>query len=457
MMSSSEIMIATAVVLIIVAVALIVSGGSSGSNTGGNKTSSRQYSVWPTSYAQLNGFNVNDPSPLLCQNDSSCTATSPTSVTCPNSLISTGCQTTLPVAQAICDATSACSGVIFHVADATPFATPVTSSAAASVDPYPGGYGTPAVYLTPGTPPYGALTISPTSNYYGPFSSLPGFDTSVTLNESLGLVGFSGATGVLIPPSQDPFYSASANLAYGYPKAVTWIGDLPTPTTPPITPYNGYIFTPAAPLKTAVQPFVGWSASGNQYVVDNSTQQSLSAWQGVVSNDTNPITCPNQTLVPGGCATDLATAGMICDSTSGCVGLIYNISDPVYPTATPVNTTPVAAGAGASAANGGGSVFMTPAGNETSGSAYYIVEAEPNTVWGVTNVNSAVIQSLTDCNSDNATTANSCGGILVPTYNSAYQVSHATNLLIGNKYDTLTTVSPSTSYTNAISLTYTIA
>lgn len=465
MSSGTAVAIALTLVLVVVIIAMTTGNGSGSTSTsgggGGNQPSGRQYTVWPSSLGNVNGFTNSDPSPILCPNDSSCTATSPTSVTCPNSLQTTSCQTTLPVAQAVCDATLACSGVIFHVADETPFASPVTLSAVASADAYNGGYGTPAIYLTPGTPPYGALTVLPTSIYYGPISSLPGFETHNTLNEALGVVVFNNLSGVLVPPAQDPFYAAG-NIYNGYPMAVTWSGDLPTPTTPPITPYNSYLITPAAPIKTPVQPFAGWAAGGNQYVVDNSTQQSLSSWLGVVSNDTSPITCPNQTLVPGTCATDLATAGIICDGTPGCVGLIYNISDPVYPTATPVNTTPIAAPAGASAANGSGSVFMTLAGNETSGSTYYSVEAEPNTVWGVTNVDAAVIKSLTDCNADNASTANSCGGVLVPTYNSAYQVSHVqasnnSNLLVGNKYDTLTTVSPSTSYTNAISLTYATA
>ena len=224
-------------------------------------------------------------------------------------------------------------------------------------------------------------------------------------------------------------------------------------TLTPMTP-----ITPLAPIP----PFTGWATGGNQYVIDYGTQHNLSGWQGVMSNDANPIACPNQTLLQGVCATDLATAGFVCDNTPGCIGLIYNISDLVYPTATPVNTTPVEVPSGTSTGNGFGSVFLTPLANETSGDIYASVEAQPNTVWGVTPVGPAGVGSsigaIVGCYNHNQQTAGSCGGVLIPTYDSFYQKNSSQGGMIsGIQYDSLGTFAPSPQFTNAISLTYTTA
>ena len=461
-MTNTSIVIALTVVLIVVTVAAltIFNGGGSSGGDGGTQPTARQYSVWPSSYIHSNGFITIDPSPILCPNDSSCTSTSATSVTCPNSSTPLGCQTTLPVAQAICDATPACNGIIFHVADSTQFATPVISPPADLVDKYDGGYGSPAVYLSPGDPPYGALVVNPTANYYGPYPSLPNFAAQNNINIALSQVAVNNLSGVLVPPAQDPFYIGTGNIYDGYLMPIIWSGNLPPPTTPPITPYGGYIFTLAAPVAQPIPPFTGWAAGGNQYVIDYATQYNLSKWQGVTSNDTVPITCPDQTLVPGGCATDLATAGSICDNTPGCVGLIYNISDPVFPTATPVGTTPVAISSGALTGPEARSVFMTPVANETSGDIYFSVDAEPNTVQGAgINLTNPLVYNLQTCYNNNETNANSCGGVLLPSYNSEFQFMQPQTLptLMSILYDSLTTSSPAPAYptyTNAISLTY---
>ena len=237
-------------------------------------------------------------------------------------------------------------------------------------------------------------------------------------------------------------------------------GHRPTPYSPLSPPTHITPYSPLAPSTIPIPPFAGWATGGNQYVIDYGTQYSLSKWQGVVSNDANPITCPGQTLVPGVCATDLATAGSVCDNTPGCIGLIYNISDPVYPTVTPVNTTPVPAASGASGANGAGSVFLTPLANETSGDVYLSIGAQPNTVWG-NNLNErhGAIGGMQTCYSDNTANPNSCGGVLFPSFDSTYQQINMP--LVGavavNLYDSLATVSPSPQFTNAISLTYTTA
>jgi hypothetical protein len=239
-------------------------------------------------------------------------------------------------------------------------------------------------------------------------------------------------------------------------------GHKPTPYSPLAPPTHITPYSPLAPSSLPIPPFAGWATGGNQYVIDYGTQYSLSNWQGVVPNDANPIACPNQTLVPGVCATDLATAGSVCDNTPGCIGLVYNISDPVYPTVTPVNTTPVQVPSGSSTGNGYGSVFLTPLANETSGDVYASVEAQPNTVWSVTPADPARVGSsagaIIGCYTNNQQTAGSCGGVLIPTYDSLYQQkSLQGGMIAGIQYDSLATYAPSTQFTNAISLTYTTA
>ena len=214
----------------------------------------------------------------------------------------------------------------------------------------------------------------------------------------------------------------------------------------------------AHPTQKPIPPFTGWVDNGNSYVIDYSIQNQLSGWQGVVSNDTAPITCPSQTLVPGKCAADLATAGSVCDNTPGCIGLIYNISDPSYPTATPVNSTPVQVPAGASPADGYRSVFMTPVAGERSGDMYASVEPLKNDVWSLAPMHSdSIITVLADCYDDNQTSAGSCGGVLMPAYDSPFAQNHLNyGMSTGYEYNTLVPVNPITSFTNAIALTYNI-
>jgi hypothetical protein len=216
------------------------------------------------------------------------------------------------------------------------------------------------------------------------------------------------------------------------------------------------------PAQKPIPPFTGWAANGNQYVIDGMTQINMSQFNGVAPNDKNPIACPEQTLVAGKCATDLAAAGSICDSTPGCIGLVYNISDPIYPTATPVNSWPVPVYYGAAPADGFGSVFMAPLARETSGRVYFSVDTEPNTVWSANTISKNSLPvgahqgALSNCFASNYETPNTCGGVLVPSYDSTYQQTRSNHdgLLIGIQYDTLATYAPSLQYTNAISLTY---
>ena len=125
-----------------------------------------------------------------------------------------------------------------------------------------------------------------------------------------------------------------------------------TPLTPP-TP----LLTPLTP--TIVKAFTGWAQGGNPYYMDYANPANQK-WNGMISSDTVPIQCESSRSATQ-CETDLATAGQICDSTSGCIGIIYNIADPTLPTAVPVNSTPTPLTTTfSSTADGGGAIFLTP-------------------------------------------------------------------------------------------------
>jgi hypothetical protein len=209
-----------------------------------------------------------------------------------------------------------------------------------------------------------------------------------------------------------------------------------------------------------VAPFKGWATGGNQYYIDygNPINQP---WLGMISSDTTPIQCTGS-LSDTQCETDLATAGQICDSTNGCIGIIYNITDPTSPTATPVNTPPITLTQISPAANGGGAVFLT---SSVPTNPYLAFTSVPNTTWATNAISSDIVSGngvgiLVDCYIQNVNNIGPCGGILIPDYASTYQQTNLQNALpliglVGVDYDTLnTSAAPDTTFTTAIALTY---
>jgi hypothetical protein len=213
-----------------------------------------------------------------------------------------------------------------------------------------------------------------------------------------------------------------------------------------------------------IAPFMGWAKGGNQYYIDYANPVNQS-WTGMTSSDTTPIQCTGS-LSDTQCETDLATAGQVCDNTDGCIGIIYNITDPTSPTATPVNTTPTTLSGVHTAAEGGGAVFLTPS---VPTNAYLSLTGVPNTTWTTNNIATLLVngigiskgQSIVECYLMNQKSKGSCGGVLIPDYTSTYQQTHLNNGypplvgMAGALYDTLnTSTAPSTSFTTAIALTY---
>jgi hypothetical protein len=211
-----------------------------------------------------------------------------------------------------------------------------------------------------------------------------------------------------------------------------------------------------------VAPFMGWATGGNQYYIDYANPANQS-WYGMTSSDTTPIQCTGS-LSDTQCETDLTTAGQICDNTSGCIGIIYNIADPTSPTATPVNSAPNALTQPSSAANGGGAVFLTPS---VPTNAYLSLTGVPNTAWTTNPLAANIVNgygsgsgSIVNCYNANQNKTGSCGGILIPDYTSTYQQTHLQSAqplvgLIGVEYGTLgTSTTPSAEFTSAIALTY---
>ena len=225
--------------------------------------------------------------------------------------------------------------------------------------------------------------------------------------------------------------------------------------------------SPTTPPKP-IAPFKGWATGGNPYYIDyfNPVNQK---WFGMASSDTTPIQCTGS-LSDTQCETDLTTAGQICDNTSGCIGIIYNIADPTSPTAIPVNTSPTVFTELTSAANGGGAVFLT---STLPTKAYLSFTGVPNTTWATTQIAQGSVvgegpsstTAVPNCYTLNQNIKGSCGGILVPDYTSLYQQTHVVSdhsmyplvALNGVEYDTLnTSAAPSTTFTSAIALTYNV-
>ena len=229
------------------------------------------------------------------------------------------------------------------------------------------------------------------------------------------------------------------------------------------------------PTRT-VTPFSGWK--GHEYVVDIDTQTKI-GWAGITSTDQTPILCPDATFVTGKCATDLASAGQICDSTAGCAGIIYNISDPLLPVAIPVMDTPVGVRLGTPTAYGGGAIFLTiPSSSETTG--HMSVAPVAGSQYVGTNLTQQYSQTgpfgkyyngtstpipnaMLDCITDNTLTPGTCTGVLVPVNTSPFQQKY--NFAVGGngqppfylsgiEYNGLAAGTPPQPYSNAISLTY---
>ena len=218
---------------------------------------------------------------------------------------------------------------------------------------------------------------------------------------------------------------------------------------------------------SALPPFTGWS--GNSYVLNYDQPNS---WYGIASADTSPITC-NNSLSSTQCVTDLASAGAACDADNSCIGIIYNILSSHGPVAIPVNTTPASVPEGTNPMLGGGAIFLTPESALTSGDVYGEIQYAPSTTIPNTVLNTTAVSganqaysnsALPDCQAKNTTTANTCGGVLMPDYTSLYQIQHGPviqfldSLYYTNsamEYDKLNTGQTAASnYLNAISITY---
>ena len=216
------------------------------------------------------------------------------------------------------------------------------------------------------------------------------------------------------------------------------------------------------PSSGPIAPFKTWTTGGNQYYLDISKQGN---WNGMVSNDTTPIQCTGS-LSSTQCETDLATAGHICDNTSGCIGIIYNIADPTHPTAIPVNTTPALLYETTVAANGGGAVFLA---SDIPSDGYFSFSGVPNTTWAKNEITSGIVtgvgpitaSTVVYCATLDIANAGTCGGVLIPDYTSSYQQTNVQSHfppmvgLDGVVYDALnTSATPNTSFTSAIALKY---
>jgi hypothetical protein len=227
-----------------------------------------------------------------------------------------------------------------------------------------------------------------------------------------------------------------------------------------------YVLNTGTPV---LPPFKGWS--GNSYVLNYDQPNS---WYGIASADTSPITC-NNSLSSTQCVTDLASAGAACDADKSCIGIIYNILSATGngPVAIPVNTTPASVPEGTNPMLGGGAIFLTPESALKSGDVYGEIQyapstTQPNTVLNTNGVSYVGVGpgkgALLDCQAKNTTTANTCGGVLMPDYTSLFQHQNYNDIQFLDKaypfnnameYDKLNTGQTAASnYLNAISITY---
>ena len=437
------------------------------------------------------GFVVVDTAPITCPNSPDCGTPSSTvwdnTVKCPNSTSTTACITDFQTASQICSLTPSCVGVLLNGGDN-------------QMTGFVGNNGT--INTIPYAQP---LTIEPNQ-----VAGKPAFDAfwlprDTTLTTApVGtlvpqLVDSAVTTGGAFDVPADYAYNLAGYCSTNYSNGTNCLGFADNGFSSGLlnkqyieghmytTPDGMYPLTSATPksgitlqsnlgmqyvLNTGVPvlpPFTGWS--GNSYVLNYDQPNS---WYGIASADTAPITC-NNSLSSTQCITDLASAGAACDADNSCIGIIYNILSTTGngPVAIPVNTTPTSVPDGTNPMLGGGAIFLTPESTLTSGDVYGEIQYAPSTTipntvlktTGVSGVNGVYGNgALLDCQVKNNTTANTCGGVLMPDYTSLYQYQNhvATQFLDSAypyinamEYDKLNTGQTNASnYLNAISITY---
>ena len=452
----------------------------------GNTTPSGIFYVDPTAQ-NADGYAVADAWSITCPNAPDCPAPSTTvwnnTVACPNSSSTTACITDYNTAAQLCSLNPNCVGILLNggydgLGDLVGGnGTTATFPLAQLLTSTPSTTATSLLYDTYWLPKDTTLATAPMGTFVPQLVDSP--DLSALSNT--GMISTSALQDCTPPWCQglvdggfgnSKKYSGHYIQPYVY--GSTRSGGNPL-TTATLTPGTS-VLTNLGMQYTSVQqpllaPFTGWT--GNEYVIaDNQPNQ----WMGVTSADTSPITCDGSQS-SSQCMTDLVSAGTACDNAEGCIGIIYNISDPYNPISIPVNTQPTNVALGTSTTLGGGSVFLTTTDALQTGDGYWSLTntpttSIPNTVLSNNPIGSVNFNqynpSFYACNKQNTSSPNTCGGVLFPDYASLYHqysqhnftpeaITHSSQELVPNGilYDTLNTgQTAATDYTNAIAFTH---